>query len=50
MIKGNGPCNAERMANRRGAHEEGAWAREAANAYAQKQVQRRAAQQTVGAA
>ena len=31
MIKGNGPCNAERMANRRGAHEDGAWVREAAD-------------------
>jgi ring-1,2-phenylacetyl-CoA epoxidase subunit PaaA len=40
VIKGNGPCNAERMANRRGAHEDGAWVREAANAYAEKRARR----------
>jgi ring-1,2-phenylacetyl-CoA epoxidase subunit PaaA len=42
VIKGNGPCNAERMANRRGAHEAGAWVREAANAYADKHARRTA--------
>ncbi len=36
VIKGNGPCNASRMAHRRRAHEEGAWVREAASAYASK--------------
>jgi ring-1,2-phenylacetyl-CoA epoxidase subunit PaaA len=36
VIKGNGPCNAQRMAHRRGAHEDGAWVREAAAAYADK--------------
>jgi ring-1,2-phenylacetyl-CoA epoxidase subunit PaaA len=36
VIKGNGPCNAQRMAHRRRAHEEGAWVREAADAYAAK--------------
>ena len=36
VIKGNGPCNAERMAHRRRAHEDGAWVREAADAYAAK--------------
>ena len=36
VIQGNGPCNAERMARRRGAHEAGAWVREAASAYAAK--------------
>jgi ring-1,2-phenylacetyl-CoA epoxidase subunit PaaA len=41
VIRGNGPCNAERMAHRRGAHEEGAWVREAATAYADKAAQRR---------
>ncbi len=40
VIKGNGPCNKERMANRRRAHEEGAWVREAAVAYAEKQARR----------
>ncbi len=37
VIKGNGPCNAERMAHKRRAHAEGAWVREAAEAYAAKQ-------------
>jgi len=37
VLKGNGPCNAERLATRRSAHEEGAWVREAAMAYAEKQ-------------
>jgi ring-1,2-phenylacetyl-CoA epoxidase subunit PaaA len=36
VIKGNGPCNAERMAHRVTAHENGAWVREAAAAYAGK--------------
>ena len=40
VIKGNGPCNAQRMSHRRRAHEEGAWVREAADAYAAKQAQR----------
>ena len=34
VIKGDGPCNRQRMAHRRRAHEEGAWVREAAAAYA----------------
>jgi ring-1,2-phenylacetyl-CoA epoxidase subunit PaaA len=37
VLKGNGPCNRERLEARRRAHEEGAWVREAAAAYAQKQ-------------
>ncbi len=36
VVKGNGPCNAERMATRRQAHEEGLWVREAMAAYAEK--------------
>ena len=36
VIKGNGPCNQQRLAHRVRAHEEGAWVREAADAYAQK--------------
>jgi ring-1,2-phenylacetyl-CoA epoxidase subunit PaaA len=36
VIAGEGPCNRERMALRRRAHEEGAWVREAALAYARK--------------
>jgi ring-1,2-phenylacetyl-CoA epoxidase subunit PaaA len=42
VLKGNGPCNHERLAARRRAHEEGAWVREAALAYADKQRQRQA--------
>ncbi|MFD3934054.1 1,2-phenylacetyl-CoA epoxidase subunit PaaA [Streptomyces sp. NPDC058611] len=38
VLKGNGPCNAERIGRRRAAHEEGAWVREAAAAYADKQA------------
>jgi ring-1,2-phenylacetyl-CoA epoxidase subunit PaaA len=37
VIKGNGPCNKERLAARVSAHENGEWVREAALAYAQKQ-------------
>lgn len=37
VIKGHGPCNAERIDNRRRAHEEGEWVREAALAFARKQ-------------
>lgn len=37
VIAGNGPCNKERIAARVKAHEEGAWVREAASAYAEKQ-------------
>ena len=38
VIAGDGPCNRERLAARVDAWEEGAWVREAALAYAQKQV------------
>ncbi|MBV2365277.1 1,2-phenylacetyl-CoA epoxidase subunit PaaA [Streptomonospora nanhaiensis] len=34
VIGGDGPCNAQRLAHRRRAHEDGAWVREAAAAYA----------------
>lgn len=36
VINGNGPCNRERLAARRKAHQDGAWVREAAEAYARK--------------
>ena len=36
VVRGNGPCNKERMAARRQAHEDGAWVREALQAYAQR--------------
>jgi ring-1,2-phenylacetyl-CoA epoxidase subunit PaaA len=38
VLAGRGPCNAERLRNRRAAHEEGAWVREAAAEYARKQA------------
>ena len=43
VLQGNGPCNAERMAARRKAHEDGAWVREAAAAHAAKRKTARAA-------
>jgi ring-1,2-phenylacetyl-CoA epoxidase subunit PaaA len=36
VMKGNGPCNRQRLAARVTAHEDGAWVREAAAAYASK--------------
>ncbi|MDP9393338.1 MAG: 1,2-phenylacetyl-CoA epoxidase subunit A [Actinomycetota bacterium] len=36
VLKGNGPCNVQRMEHRRRAHAEGAWVRDAADAYAAK--------------
>jgi ring-1,2-phenylacetyl-CoA epoxidase subunit PaaA len=36
VVKGNGPCNKERLAARKKAWEEGAWVREAATAFATK--------------
>lgn len=44
VLAGNGPCNRDRMAARRKSHDEGAWVREAAAAYAAKRVQRQTAQ------
>ncbi len=40
VIKGKGPCNVQRMQHRRAAHDNGAWVREAAAAYAEKQARR----------
>jgi len=42
VVKGNGPCNHERLKARRKAHEEGAWVREAAMAHAEKRSKRAA--------
>ncbi|MDO9060887.1 MAG: Phenylacetic acid catabolic protein, partial [Bradyrhizobium sp.] len=44
VLAGNGPCNRDRMAARRKAHDEGAWVREAAQAYAEKRRHRQLAQ------
>ena len=39
VVSGNGPCNRERLRARIAAHEDGAWVREAAVAYAEKRKQ-----------
>lgn len=41
VVKGNGPCNRERLEMRRKAWENGAWVREAALAHAQKRAYRK---------
>ena len=38
VVKGNGPCNKQRLEARQKAHDEGAWVREAATAYANKKL------------
>ncbi|MEI8298793.1 MAG: 1,2-phenylacetyl-CoA epoxidase subunit PaaA [Pseudomonadota bacterium] len=43
VLKGHGPCNRERLAERRAAHEAGSWVREAASAHAAKHAARSAA-------
>lgn len=43
VIKGNGPCNKQRMHDRIKAHEDGAWVREASLAYAEKKAKRKKA-------
>lgn len=40
VVAGNGPCNRERLEARKSAWEKGAWVRDAALAYAEKQEQR----------
>jgi ring-1,2-phenylacetyl-CoA epoxidase subunit PaaA len=40
VVRGDGPCNRQRMEHRVRAHEEGRWVREAAAAYADKQRER----------
>jgi ring-1,2-phenylacetyl-CoA epoxidase subunit PaaA len=42
VVKGNGPCNEERVAARRQAKENGMWVREAAMAHAEKMKERSA--------
>lgn len=43
VVKGNGPCNRQRLRDRVNAHEAGTWVREAAMAYAEKRQQRETA-------
>jgi ring-1,2-phenylacetyl-CoA epoxidase subunit PaaA len=40
VVGGDGPCNTERIAHRSAAHDEGAWVRDAALAYAAKHLDR----------
>lgn len=40
VVKGDGPCNRERLAARREAHEDGEWVRVAAAAYAERHARR----------
>ncbi len=42
VVKGNGPCNKQRLADRVSAHENGEWVREAVLAHAEKKKQRSA--------
>lgn len=43
VVKGNGPCNKQRLETRKKAWEEGQWVRDAATAYAEKRNNRKAA-------
>lgn len=43
VLKGNGPCNRQRLETRQAAHDDGAWVREAAKAYAEKHTRQAAA-------
>jgi ring-1,2-phenylacetyl-CoA epoxidase subunit PaaA len=49
VLKGNGPCNRQRIATRLQAHSDGAWVREAAAAYAKKHAVTQAAAVTAAA-
>ncbi len=40
VVKGNGPCNVQRVAHRKAAHDDGQWVRDAASAHAAKAAQR----------
>lgn len=44
VVNGEGQCNTDRLAARQKAHDEGAWVREAATAYAAKRAARKAAE------
>ena len=37
VVNGNGPCNKQRLAHHKKAHDDGAWVRDAAKAHAKKQ-------------
>lgn len=46
VVKGNGPCNKQRLDARKKAWDEGAWVREAANAYAEKKKEKEKEKET----
>src|SRR4051812_9493189 len=46
VLRGEGPCNTQRMAHRNRAHDDGAWVREAAAAHAAKRVDHEQSDQT----
>ena len=48
VVNGNGPCNKERLKTRNDAWDNGAWVREAAMAYAEKQKSRTSPMSDVG--
>jgi ring-1,2-phenylacetyl-CoA epoxidase subunit PaaA len=50
VVKGNGPCNRQRLQHRRTAHGNGAWVREAAAAYATKQSAKQGLRESAEAA
>jgi ring-1,2-phenylacetyl-CoA epoxidase subunit PaaA len=50
VLRGEGPCNTQRMAHRRRAHDDGAWVRDAAEAYAAKHADRVATPRRTSAA
>ena len=47
VVKGNGPCNKQRLDARNKAHDEGRWVREAALAFAEKQAKRKSKKEQV---
>ena len=47
VVNGNGPCNKDRLNARVKAHEDGAWVRDAAAAYARKQAEKQVQQVSV---
>jgi ring-1,2-phenylacetyl-CoA epoxidase subunit PaaA len=49
VLAGDGPCNADRIATRKAAQDDGAWVREAALAHAEKRRKRAAAQDRLAA-
>jgi ring-1,2-phenylacetyl-CoA epoxidase subunit PaaA len=49
VVSGKGPCSVQRLERRRQAHEDGAWVREAAAAYARRTAAERASAELIGA-